>query len=981
MKRGKKLFTYLLVLVMLLANTVTGVAAELDEPLQEVTQVVHEDGSGLLSEGGLLEAGDAVADSSYDHSHDAAIVAAMENMQDTIDVTGYGLTATNVEDVIHGILNMNPQLFYVSGGFRYYMDIQSNVKELIITYNYTKTQITSMKSEIDAAVAKMEAAIDTTGLSDVEIALAYHDYLATDVAYDYENYLSSSLSSDDYNIYGTLVKKKAVCQGYALTFMYLMKRQNVVCGYVSSNAANHAWNVVYLNNQWYHMDATWDDPVWDNLGRVKHTYFMISDATLLSLDSDRTDYVTSVPYGYTYTKATDSRYESGFWSGVQTYMYPCNGDWYYLDGSYVAAEKSAKYQLSKYNYASRTTTCLYGPEYARWWITDNRVWASYFGRMAARNGVIYFSTPTTIEQYSISTGTTKTIFTLPSGTAKGTYIYGLGFIDGDLCYVTADTANYKGQETYNKVSLCTSHVYGAVQTINPTYEQAGKKYHVCKTCGYSEDIENLPKLVKVSTITIVGGKKTMTVGESYTVEAVRVVPDNATNKEVTWSSSNPSVASIDTNGTVTAKAAGTATITATAKDGQGAKDSFVMTVKKADSSETPDPDPNPNPDPNPDPTPKPDPTPTPNPTPTPDPTPSQPVTPAVTVRYTTHVQTFGWQGNENDAKTWFTNGAMAGTSGKAKRLEGIKIRVTGNDNLGIQYTTHCQSYGWLPWSANGEMNGTEGEAKRLEAIKIQLTGSDAGKYDVYYRVHAQSYGWLGWVKNGAPSGTAGYAKRLEGIQIVVVKKGASFNTRMGNINSAYALGYYAKAGTSPVVNAKNTSNADPQIAGEAQTNVTYRTHVQSYGWQAWKYNGQMSGTSGQAKRLEGINIRLSNQQYSGDIVYTTHVQSYGWQGNENNQSTWRKNGVMSGTSGEAKRLEAIRINLTGEMAKHYDIYYRVHAQSFGWLDWAKNGAPSGTAGYAKRLEGIQIILVPKGQPAPAKNYGGITSVRASYIAK
>lgn len=486
MKRGKKLFTYLLVLVMLLANTVTGVAAELDEPLQEATQVVHEDGSGLLSEGGLLEAGDAVADSSYDHSHDAAIVAAMENLQDTIDVTGYGLTTTNVEDVIHGILNMNPQLFYVSGGFRYYSDSQSNVTELLITYNYTKTQITSMKAEIDAEVAKMEAAIDTTGLSDVEIALAYHDYLATDVAYDYENYLSSSLSSDDYTIYGTLVKKKAVCQGYALTFMYLMKRQNVVCGYVSSNAANHAWNVVYLNNQWYHMDATWDDPVWDNLGRVKHTYFMISDATLLSLESKRSDYVTSVPYGYTYTKAIDSRYESGFWSGVQTYMYPCNGDWYYLDGSYVAAEKSAKYQLSKYNYASQITTCLYGPEYVRWWITDNRVWASYCGRMAARNGVIYFSTPTTIEQYSISTGARKTIYTLPSDTAKGTHIFGLGFIDDDLYYVIADTANYEGQETYNKVNLCTSHVYGAVQTINPTYEQAGKKYHVCKTCGYSE---------------------------------------------------------------------------------------------------------------------------------------------------------------------------------------------------------------------------------------------------------------------------------------------------------------------------------------------------------------------------------------------------------------------------------------------------------------------------------------------------------------
>ena len=88
---------------------------------------------------------------------------------------------------------------------------------------------------------------------------------------------------------------------------------------------------------------------------------------------------------------------------------------------------------------------------------------------------------------------------------------------------------------------------------------------------------------------------------------------------------------------------------------------------------------------------------------------------------------------------------MSGTSGKAKRLEGIEINVSGNDKVGIQYTTHCQSYGWLPWSSNGDMSGTEGEAKRLEAIKIQLTGADKDKYDIYYRVHAQSYGlaWLG----------------------------------------------------------------------------------------------------------------------------------------------------------------------------------------------------------------------------------------------
>ena len=362
-------------------------------------------------------------------------------------------------------------------------------------------------------------------------------------------------------------------------------------------------------------------------------------------------------------------------------------------------------------------------------------------------------------------------------------------------------------------------------------------------------------------------------------------------------------------------------------------------------------------------------------------------TPDVTICYTTHVQTYGWQGDENNANKWFANGKMAGTSGKAKRLEGIKIRVYGNDNLGIQYTTHCQSYGWLPWSANGEMNGTEGEAKRLEAIKIQLTGVDKEKYDVYYRVHAQSYGWLGWAKDGAPAGTAGYAKRLEGVQIVVVKKGSPApDANFEGVNAAsgvhQSVSYLAKNGSSPVVGGQVTSNTNPSVAGEANVNIAYRTHVQSFGWQGWKYNGVMSGTSGKAKRLEGINIKLTNKPYSGSIVYTTHVQSIGWQGNENNVNTWSRDGQMAGTSGRAKRLEAIRIALTGEMAEHYDVYYRVHAQTYGWLAWTKNGEAAGTAGLSKRLEGIQIVLVPKGGAAPANNYGGVvTTNKQTYIKK
>ena len=79
-----------------------------------------------------------------------------------------------------------------------------------------------------------------------------------------------------------------------------------------------------------------------------------------------------------------------------------------------------------------------------------------------------------------------------------------------------------------------------------------------------------------------------------------------------------------------------------------------------------------------------------------------------------------------------------------------------------------------------------------------------------------------------------------------------------------------------------------------------------------------------------------------------------------------------GTTGEGKRLEAIQIKLTGAMSRAYDVYYRVHAQMLGWMGWAKNGASAGTAGHAYRLEAIQIVLVPKGGAAPGATYKGVT---------
>ena len=145
------------------------------------------------------------------------------------------------------------------------------------------------------------------------------------------------------------------------------------------------------------------------------------------------------------------------------------------------------------------------------------------------------------------------------------------------------------------------------------------------------------------------------------------------------------------------------------------------------------------------------------------------------------------------------------------------------------------------------------------------------------------------------------------------------------------------------------------VVSSLQPTVNYTTHIQNIGWAQTVKDGEVSGTSGQSKRLEGIKINLNN--ISGGVTYRTHVQTYGWQ-------DWVSDGEISGTSGQSKRLEAIEIKLTGEAEKRYDIYYRVHAQTYGWLGWAKNGETAGTSGLSRRLEAIQIVLVLKGGTVP-----------------
>ena len=291
----------------------------------------------------------------------------------------------------------------------------------------------------------------------------------------------------------------------------------------------------------------------------------------------------------------------------------------------------------------------------------------------------------------------------------------------------------------------------------------------------------------------------------------------------------------------------------------------------------------------------------------------------MSVSYKVHRQDYDWE------EDWKKDGQTSGTEGQCKRLEAIRIKLPDGVSGSIEYRTHIQDIGWEKnWSKDGAKSGTEGQCKRLEAIQIKLTGEVEKNYDVYYSVHAENFGWLGWAKNGEEAGTAGYGYRLEAIRIQLVTKGDKAPELIGTIKEAMKA----------------------RLVG-------YQTHVQDYGTQAYVYDGAMAGTEGECKRMESIRMKLPSSVNSS-IQYRSHVQDIGW------EKKWASNGSLSGTEGQCKRLEAIQIKLSGDVEKNYDVYYRVHAQDYGWLAWAKNGESSGTEGYAKRLEAIEVRLVPKG---------------------
>lgn len=215
----------------------------------------------------------------------------------TIYFQDMGLTDKDIQYTYWAFDYDNPQFFWLGNGYRY-MTMANEVYSLTVDYSRTKSQAEKIQPLFDAAAQKViDKALAQDNLFDR--VLVIHNAITEMTTYNAK--APSYKSEAD----GPLVYGEALCEGYAKAFMYLCQSVGIQCFCVAGYAGeDHMWNMLQLDGEWYHMDATWDDS-------GTYEYFCVPDSQMFADHTLRNTF--PVP------KATATKYSYSEVMGITTY--------------------------------------------------------------------------------------------------------------------------------------------------------------------------------------------------------------------------------------------------------------------------------------------------------------------------------------------------------------------------------------------------------------------------------------------------------------------------------------------------------------------------------------------------------------------------------------------------------------------------------------------------------------------------------------
>lgn len=287
-----------------------------------------------------------------------------------------------------------------------------------------------------------------------------------------------------------------------------------------------------------------------------------------------------------------------------------------------------------------------------------------------------------------------------------------------------------------------------------------------------------------------------------------------------------------------------------------------------------------------------------------------------------------------------TKGKAAGTT--TTRGTGIKVKYLlmkgsdGSTKKSRDFTVELNVDGkWVSVKAG---KAYASKSKTIQGIKIKLSDELAKDYNVFYRVNVAHYEWLGWAKNGQATGTSGQEYSIRALKVSIK-----------SINKP------------DKVSAKPLWVKRPTVKYSLGLTKTPSTLSKT------KKNGGTAGKTSWNAKSDRLRVSLANTAFVGSIEYQVRTgknNNTGW-------SSWKANGATAGK--KKKKIQAIRIRLTGKLKKYYDVYYRVYSGDNHWLGWAKNGRTAGTGQIGYKVGAVQVKLVIKGGGAPGSTSSSYTT--------
>lgn len=250
-----------------------------------------------------------------------------------VDGEHFNMTFAECFDIYCSVVYNNPQLCSLQTGLSYSYYPSSGKIVYLNPMRLDGCDMEKFDAEVDRALSICIA----PDMSDIDKLLSLHDYLADTIEYAADNDAS-------YTAYGALVGKRAVCQGYSLAYKLLCSRAGIDCGYaITDQSANHMWNVVCLEDEYYNIDVTWDDAtsrvqyngnVYTHTGNITHKYFLNNDEQC------------QANHRYTYKNWTSDRPEctdGGLYQNLVYTSQNINAKMTYCKGSFWYKERKLRY--------------------------------------------------------------------------------------------------------------------------------------------------------------------------------------------------------------------------------------------------------------------------------------------------------------------------------------------------------------------------------------------------------------------------------------------------------------------------------------------------------------------------------------------------------------------------------------------------------------------------------------------------------------